>query len=66
MTSEAGEQLHLELESEGEYTEDMLEAGITFNIINILTFFQWQIIAVFLPGKILFGPYLRNIKTTRG
>jgi hypothetical protein len=31
MTSEAGEQPHLELESEGEYTEDMLEAGITFN-----------------------------------
>jgi hypothetical protein len=38
MTSEAGEQPHLELEAEGEYTEDMLEAGITFNIINILTF----------------------------
>jgi hypothetical protein len=31
LTSEAGEQPHLELESEGEYTEDMLEAGITFN-----------------------------------
>jgi hypothetical protein len=50
MTSEAGEQPHLELESEGEYTEDMLEAGITFNVMKILTFFPMAITALLL-GK---------------
>jgi hypothetical protein len=57
MTSEAGEQPHLELESEGEYTEDMLEAGITFNIMNIFKFFPMENYRLFVMQNTLFEKY---------